>query len=248
MIQLLISVRPIPAKMVELARMATILLPVIVQAPLSLGFSAIIVGIFFSFLLLLLLLSLSFDYFSLTSPISFWIAACTGTSCYSPSGLQLQVGVLGNLASYPLRMTGGVDPLPSYASMRVWVTVPHVASGDLAIILTDPNQNSLYLTLLNGMLISNVYNGVYFQDNAPVFVNSYIFNEGFVPTVVPSEYLANFRGENFNGLWTLTVVDIVGGDSGYLDQWGIEFDCIPMFFLSFFLHYYYYYSLTSSFH
>jgi len=160
---------------------------------------------------------------------------CNTTSCYSPSNLQLEIGVIGNTASYPIRIIGAASTLPTSASLSIQVFVPHTSSGDLVITLTDPDNNSLDLTFLAGGLISNVYNGVIFQDNAQALVLSTAFNETFITALVPAGPLAAFRGQTLSGLWTLTVTDLIFQDSGYLNQWGINIDCKDHTFLNFFL-------------
>jgi subtilisin-like proprotein convertase family protein len=41
-------------------------------------------------------------------------------------------------------------------------------------------------------------------------------------TYQPTESLAAFAGEDSTGLWTLTINDNAGGDSGQLDSWSLE--------------------------
>ena len=40
--------------------------------------------------------------------------------------------------------------------------------------------------------------------------------------LVPEGALAKFVGENPNGVWTLTIVDDLAGDTGTLDQWALS--------------------------
>ncbi len=51
---------------------------------------------------------------------------------------------------------------------------------------------------------------------------------GSVPTIngtfIPNNLLSIFDGESTLGLWEITVSDVVGGDAGTINSWGIDYD------------------------
>jgi len=136
------------------------------------------------------------------------------------------VGLFNNTATYPLYISDIQSPLPSYASIRVNVTIPHTTSGDLFIALISPDSSLLTLSDLDGLLIPNVFVDTSFVDGASNYVDDTFFTMAHIPVVAPSQPLLSFRGHNTTGPWTLVVVDFIAENVGYLDQWSIEFDRI----------------------
>lgn len=103
--------------------------------------------------------------------------------------------------------------------------IQHTYAEDLAITLTSPAGTVVTITTNNGGENDNVFNGTGWEDEAGVPVTDFTFTDGVTAfTLVPEEALAAFQGENPNGIWTLTIVDEVEGDSGTLVTWSLEFE------------------------
>lgn len=115
----------------------------------------------------------------------------------------------------------------------VTTRITHTASGDLDILLTSPSGKVVPLSVGNGAVLDNVFNGTTWDDDAdPDGVAPYVSNAGLVTDhpyadgavatpLVPQVALAAFAGDNANGNWTLTVADTVAGDVGAIDDWGL---------------------------
>lgn len=121
-------------------------------------------------------------------------------------------------------MSGLPATLPSTANIRVNVSIPHTASGDLVILLGSPD-GSIYLAELDGRLVPDVFNPATFVDSSPYPVDYlWFFTTPHILEFSPSYPLADFRGHNTTGIWSLVVIDYIWENSGHLDQWSIEFD------------------------
>jgi len=102
------------------------------------------------------------------------------------------------------------NPGEYLTDLNVYIGITHTYTGDLTITLTSPSGTSVELFNTCG---TEENLDVEFDDGQPVLVCG-------VPGVyAPANPLAAFNGEIFLGNWTLTVVDVAGGDTGTLDQW-----------------------------
>src|SRR5262245_22158029 len=100
-------------------------------------------------------------------------------------------------------------------------TITHTFSGDLEIVLTAPSGMPTTITTRNCDNNDDVFNGTLWDDQAAVPVTDYPFDGVAAAAVQPEGKLARFIGLNPNGVWTLTVVDMAGGDTGTLRGWSL---------------------------
>lgn len=103
--------------------------------------------------------------------------------------------------------------------VSVTVNITHTWVEDLTLVLTGPDGTSVILSAKNGGSGDN-YTGTTFNDDAE---DSIV--DGFPPftgTFAPEESLSAFVGQNSGGVWTLTVSDDTGFDTGAINSWSIE--------------------------
>jgi subtilisin-like proprotein convertase family protein len=97
------------------------------------------------------------------------------------------------------------------------------ASADLDVTLTSPMGTVVTITTDNGGTLDNVFNGTLWDDNVNDPVTEHVFTNLVVaPTLSPEGRLAAFRGENPNGLWTLTIADDAVADACSLSSWSLD--------------------------
>lgn len=109
--------------------------------------------------------------------------------------------------------------------------IDHTFSADLDITIQSPAGTIVTLTTDNGAGNDNVFNGTVWDDDAnPAGQVPYTTNNGMVTDnayanltvaspLAPEEGLGAFRGEDPNGVWTLTISDDLAGDGGNLTGW-----------------------------
>lgn len=90
----------------------------------------------------------------------------------------------------------------------VSVDLNHTFIGDLSIDLVNPAATSVLLHNQGGGSADDL-NVLYDDDGSP-------------GSTAPAQALSAFDGSNALGDWTLTVDDLLGGDSGQLNSWGID--------------------------
>ncbi len=101
--------------------------------------------------------------------------------------------------------------------LNVILQINHTWLEDLDITLTSPNGTSVDLML--DQCGSNDNMNIEFDDEASSTINCSTPTIGtFIP---PNGVLSDFDGQNFDGTWTLSVVDDGNGDDGKLLQWCI---------------------------
>jgi subtilisin-like proprotein convertase family protein len=140
---------------------------------------------------------------------------------------------------------GGVGTSLSNLSMTTFIT--HTFCADLDITLQSPAGTVVTITTDNGGSNDDVFNGTVWRDNAnPGGQVPYTSNNGLVTDqayvtltlaspLVPEEAFGAFRGEDPNGIWTLTISDDLAGDGGALSSWSLDVTtatCCPALTLS----------------
>ncbi len=114
-----------------------------------------------------------------------------------------------------------------------FIDIDHTWVGDLVVSITDPSGNNV-IRLLNrpgftgtGFGYSGDLAGQYrFQDGAAAFPSS---GGAVVPVGIyaPFDAFAGFHGKQKEGIWTLTITDNAGGDTGVLRAWGFGVTNVP---------------------
>jgi subtilisin-like proprotein convertase family protein len=98
-----------------------------------------------------------------------------------------------------LAMGAGV----TVTSVEVFVDITHTYQGDLTVDLRSPAGTTVRLHNRTGSSTDNIY--------------------GWYPgTLTPAGDLGLFAGQVLDGIWTLTVADLAGGDIGTLNEWCLK--------------------------
>ncbi|MBI5362078.1 MAG: proprotein convertase P-domain-containing protein [Planctomycetes bacterium] len=119
--------------------------------------------------------------------------------------------------------------------VEVYLEITHTFSSDLDITLTSPAGTVVVLTTDNGAGNDNNYNGTLFDADAPATVTDIVYaNNVAVPLVSPEGSFGNFKGQDPNGNWTLTVNDDANIDGGIFARWDLTVrTCSPAPFNAF---------------
>lgn len=117
--------------------------------------------------------------------------------------------------------------------VEVFTNITHSFCNDLDITLTSPSGRVVTLTTDNGGNFNDIFDGTYWDDdhdwttqvpyasNPRLVTDRAYVADGGVAELVPEEPLNAFRGEDPNGVWTLTVVDDTFIDAGSLNSWSL---------------------------
>jgi len=140
---------------------------------------------------------------------------------YSSNNLQLEIPDNNNQG---ISTTIDIPDNFDISNLRVMLNITHSFIGDLEIILTHPDNETIYLTQATGREGQNLLD-VLFDDNASK--NFLTAIPPFSDAYRPFEPLATFNNLNSKGEWTLTVADKAAEDIGFLNNWNILFDAIP---------------------
>ncbi len=95
--------------------------------------------------------------------------------------------------------------------------ISHADSGDLEIRLSHGGRTALIASKVNGGTV--FYTDRTFDDSASTLVRQATDAPG---SVVPEGALSAFRGMDPNGVWTLTVSDVVPLTTGTLNSWKLN--------------------------
>ncbi len=123
-------------------------------------------------------------------------------------------------------VVSGADPYLWDLNLTTFIT--HTFAADLDITLTSPAGTIVTITTDNGGGNDDVFNGTVWDDNANDPVTDHTFtNLTLASPLSPEGRLSAFRGQNPNGVWTLTVADDLGGDFGNLSAWNLDLQTLP---------------------
>lgn len=100
------------------------------------------------------------------------------------------------------------------------VDITHTYDADLIISLSHAGT-TVVLSNRNGGSSGQNYTGTVFDDAATVAINAGYAYAPYTGTFAPQQALSAFVAQDAFGLWTLTVSDNEGGDSGTINSWGI---------------------------
>jgi subtilisin-like proprotein convertase family protein len=111
-----------------------------------------------------------------------------------------------------------LTPTDMIADLDVTLNLTHTFDSNLVITLTSPFSRSVRLVAGRGGSGSNFTNTVFDDEAATSVVSG---SAPFSGRFRPEQTLAHFDGYSPQGLWTLAIADVAGGDSGRLLSWGI---------------------------
>jgi subtilisin-like proprotein convertase family protein len=118
--------------------------------------------------------------------------------------------------------------------VNMMTNITHTFPGDLDMTLTSPAGTIVSFSTDNASTNDNVFAGTTWDDDAdpdgqvPYVTNAGLANDhnyavGVVATpLAPEEPFSAFIGEDPNGVWTLTLDDDAGGDTGTLNSWSLS--------------------------
>jgi subtilisin-like proprotein convertase family protein len=101
--------------------------------------------------------------------------------------------------------------------------ITHTWNSDLDITLTAPNGEVVTITTDNGSSNVNVFNGTLWDDSAASAASNFAYVSGTpAPTLNAEGAFSSLNGIDPAGVWTLTITDDLGGDSGNLSSWKLD--------------------------
>jgi MYXO-CTERM domain-containing protein len=146
------------------------------------------------------------------------------------------VSILDNATATSTQNLAGLTA--PVCGIELSTSITHTFSADMDIALTSPGGTTVTLSTDNGGGNDNSFNGTIWSDFANLGGQvPYTTNNGLVTDhayvnlvtaspLVPEESFSAFNGQDGNGVWTLTIADDLGGDTGTLNSWTIEvFQC-----------------------
>lgn len=168
-------------------------------------------------------------------------SSATRAPAPSPTGCVASTVSVTNNTPVPLVDLGVVTSTivvagaqPYIWDVDVTTFLQHTFAADIDMTITSPSGTVVTLTTDNGAGNDDVFNGTVWDDSAnPGGQVPYTSNNGLVTDhvyanlvlaspLVPEEALAAFVGEDPNGVWTLTISDDLGGDTGTLNSWSLD--------------------------
>lgn len=142
-----------------------------------------------------------------------------------PDNDPVGISVTATVANGPVAITG----------VSVNVDATHTWVGDLIFTLTS--ADGTMITLLDRPGAPATGNGCQDNDVVATFIDGAADPEGIctganaawpVTLAAPVTALAALNGEDANGVWTLTISDNAGGDTGTLNNWELVIDSVPI--------------------
>jgi subtilisin-like proprotein convertase family protein len=130
----------------------------------------------------------------------------------------------GGTPSGPFTFTTVVSTADTYTwDVNLNLNVTHTFASDLDMSLTSPAGTTIAISTDNGSSNDNVFAGTTFDDNVNDTVTDHVYTNLVVATPLsPEGRLQNFRGEDPNGTWTLSIYDDVAADQGTLNSWSLD--------------------------
>ncbi len=147
------------------------------------------------------------------------------------SGSPITLNFAGTAGAITPPVASGVQSFTASvagASAYLWdvnlnTTILHTACADLEITLTSPAGTVATITTDNGGTLDNVFNGTLWDDSVVDTATDRTYTNLVTATPLASEgRLENFRGENPNGIWTLTISDDAAANIGTLSAWSLD--------------------------
>ena len=109
----------------------------------------------------------------------------------------------------------------SIVDLNVELSITHTWVSDLDVSLTSPGGTTITLFSAVGGMDAN-FTATVLDDEATTDIAS--GSAPFTGSFVPTGALSAFDGEDPNGDWILTILDMAASDTGTLDEWWLEFE------------------------
>jgi subtilisin-like proprotein convertase family protein len=155
-------------------------------------------------------------------------AGCTGiyspvynfmtgiVACASAVSTAVPVTIPTTVATVTSTLT--VPSGANISDINVNVNISHTYVSDLTLKLTSPAGTQI--TLISAKCTSNDDIAATFDDAGTTLVCSNL--PAIAGTILPSQALSGFNGQNATGIWTLTVVDGFNVDGGSINSWSLD--------------------------
>jgi subtilisin-like proprotein convertase family protein len=112
---------------------------------------------------------------------------------------------------------------PTLSKVVVYTEIDHTWCSDLDVTLTAPSGKVVILTTDNGGGFDGCFSGTTWNDDVADHCARYDYADSVVATsLAPEGSLGGLRGEDPNGVWTLTVADDSSSDGGQFVKWRLE--------------------------
>jgi valyl-tRNA synthetase len=133
----------------------------------------------------------------------------------------------GSEILFPINVSGIAPTSEKFGLAAVQLDIDHSWTSDLDIYLIAPDGFRFKLSLANGGSGQNYKNTVF---SATALTKIEDADAPFTGTFVPQDNL-NFlnKTKNTNGLWQLAVTDTYLGNTGFLNNWSLQFGAIAAF-------------------
>lgn len=174
------------------------------------------------------------------------VAGLATAAVATPTPPKTYVGTGGQLIDAGATPTANVftltvppeDDVEIFSMISVSLNINHTFVGDLLVTLRHENSGTMATlfdrpgvppgTFGNGDNLAGVY---FFEDFQPQLPETAGAPGGIIPpgtygTSGPG-FLFDFDGLMKGGVWTLTITDNAGGDTGSLESWSITMNNVP---------------------
>ena len=131
-------------------------------------------------------------------------------------------GVSGNVSNLKFRFNGSAC---SAANGATTVGLDHTYVGDLVIQLISPSGTVVTLASSPGGASNagNNFCNTVFDDAATASIQTVTAAQNpYTGSFRPAQPLSTFNGETANGTWTLRIIDIGGGDTGFVRAFSLD--------------------------
>jgi subtilisin-like proprotein convertase family protein len=156
-------------------------------------------------------------------------AGCTSSTATFTQSTPTPIPDLATVTS--TITVSGVDPY--LWDLNIVTHLVHSDNGNLEITLRSPAGTVMDFSFQNGIDAADVFNGTLWDDSAGVShppgpASLATYTTGVVSTPLePDGSFGVFYGENPNGVWTMTIKDILPTDTGTLNDWTMEVTTLP---------------------
>jgi len=156
-----------------------------------------------------------------------WDLSVTSSAAPAPSAVANFPGTIGpinDLIVLPQTFTIAVAGVGNGLwDLDLTTFLTHTAAADLDVQLISPLGTIVTITTDNGGTNDNVFDGTVWDDNALDPVTDHVYVDGILASPLsPEARLISWRGENPNGIWTLSILDDVEVDDGNLASWSLD--------------------------
>jgi subtilisin-like proprotein convertase family protein len=138
----------------------------------------------------------------------------TASNVYTTNDVPVTIADLSTVTSALF-----VNGVSSISDVRVTLDLNHTWDSDLALSVISPTGTPISLSYRHGGSSDN-YKGTVFDDAAATAVSA--GSAPFFGSYIPDGALSTLDTEDANGVWTLQIDDLAGGDVGTLNSWSIQ--------------------------